>query len=51
MSNVTLMQNHFYVETTIREWCEARDNCCSQFFERGMHTNDRCVVYQMILFV
>ena len=25
----------FYVGTTIRELCEARDNCCPQFFERG----------------
>ena len=25
----------FYVGNTIRELCEARDNCCSQFFERG----------------
>ena len=25
----------FYVGTTIRELCESRDNCCSQFFERG----------------
>ena len=24
----------FYVGNTIREVCEARDNCCSQFFER-----------------
>ena len=24
-----------YVGNTIRELCEARDNCCSQFFERG----------------
>ena len=25
----------FYVGNTIRELCEARDNCCSQFFEQG----------------
>ena len=25
----------FYVGNTISELCEARDNCCSQFFERG----------------
>ena len=25
----------FYVGTTIRELCEAPDNCCPQFFERG----------------
>ena len=25
----------FYVGTTIRELCEARDNFCPQFFERG----------------
>ena len=25
----------FYVGNTIGELCEARDNCCSQFFERG----------------
>ena len=25
----------FYVGTTIRELCEARDNCCPQFFDRS----------------
>ena len=25
----------FYVGNTIRELCEARDNCCTQFFDRG----------------
>ena len=25
----------FNVGNTIRELCEARDNCCLQFFERG----------------
>ena len=25
----------FYVGNTIRKLCEARDNCCTQFFERG----------------
>ena len=25
----------FYVGNTIRELCEARDNYCLQFFERG----------------
>ena len=25
----------FYVGNTTSELCEARDNCCSQFFERG----------------
>ena len=25
----------FCVGTTIRELCEARDNCCPQFFERS----------------
>ena len=25
----------FYVGNTIRKLCEARDNCCLQFFERG----------------
>ena len=25
----------FYVGATIRESCEARDNCCPQFFDRG----------------
>ena len=25
----------FYVGTTIRELCEARDNCSPQFFDRG----------------
>ena len=25
----------FYLGTTIRELCEARDNYCPQFFERG----------------
>ena len=25
----------FYVRNTIRELCEARDNYCQQFFERG----------------
>ena len=25
----------FYVGTTIRELCEARDNCCPHFFDRG----------------
>ena len=25
----------FYVGTTIRELCEARDNCCPRFIDRG----------------
>ena len=25
----------YYVGTTVRELCEARDNCCPQFFERS----------------
>ena len=25
----------FFVGTMIGELCESRDNCCSQFFERG----------------
>ena len=29
---------------------QKRDNCGPQFFERGEYTNDRCVMYQMILF-
>ena len=28
-------EESFYVGTTIRELCEARDHCCPQFLEQG----------------
>ena len=34
----------FYEGTTIRELCEARDNCCPQFFEQGELLQMMCYV-------